>query len=242
MPQRLAIWLLMPWLLLASVQKPAASDYDVAILSYRLDGASELYFSARADVLFALFDTSPMLPGQQGNLIDFGELSQGTFDAGDVLIEKTQIEIGLGPAGFEAMSLMFHPLEDKLPIETPLDAMISIGVCNGPPVGTLVALQDLKSYVGFFTDIGELDEPLQITFPGSHYTTQRFRVLEFGPNGKTDDRIVQLQRGQVLSLRSVANTSENSTWFSIAAFAFGCLAFMTILRNQANTPHLIFVS
>ena len=242
MPQRFLILLLVPWLLLASGHKVAASDYDVTILSYRLDGASELYLSARADTLFALFETSPALPGQHGGLIDFGKLSQGTFDEGDALIAKTSIKIGPNPAGFEAMSLMFHPLADRLSLETPLDAMISIGVCNGPPAGTFVALQDLQSYVGYFTDVGELDQPLQIAFPGSHHAALRYRVLEFGPNGKTDDRIVQLQRGQVLSLSSVTNRTGNSIWFFIAALAFGCLSFMAVLRDQANKPNTIFAS
>lgn len=156
-----------------------ASAEEVTLVINRVDGATELFFSARADVLFDVFDTPATVLTGDTELIDFGDLRNGTFGIGDALLKTTDFRIDGAPAGFEAMSLMVHPLDDKLPMTTPLEGLISIGVCTGPPAGTMFQINELHGYVGYFTDIDSRAMPIQLTFPAHSGQITEISVHDF---------------------------------------------------------------
>ena len=199
-----------------------AKTSDVTILTQRIAGATELYISARADALFDLMGVTPATFVGPDDMVEFGTLRNGTFEAGDALLTHTPIQIGEVDAGFEAMSLMAHPLNDNLPMATPMEAMIAIGVCTGPPAGTLIALSDLQAYVGYFTDIDGVGADITLHFDAADGGPYTFTIHEYNRDGHIRTYAQTLNDKNMLVLNSA--TDRNSA--PLALF-LGLLAVLT---------------
>lgn len=193
----------------SSASGTIAKTNGVTILTQRTDGATELYISARADVLFGLMGVTPATFVGHDDMVDFGTLRNGTFEAGDALLTRTPIQIGEVDAGFEAMSLMAHPLEDSLPMATPMEAMIAIGVCTGPPAGALTALSDLQAYVGYFADIDSVGSDITLHFDAADSGPYTFTIHEYDDDGHIRTYAQTLHDTNMLVLNSA--TDRNSS-------------------------------
>lgn len=198
---------------------------ELTIVVSRDHDTTELYFASRADVLFDMFGASPRLLADTSGQVDFGDLRQGTFDIADTLLFNTPTMIGQQTAGFEAMSLMVHPLSDTLPMMTPLDAMIAIGVCSGPPAGTLIPLWELQAYVGYFTSMGSLDKAITIRLPQTDDIS--VTIHDFGPEGLLESYQIKLN-GQVPLILEPPSTSH----FPVLLGILGVLAGMALTVSK----------
>ncbi|MEM6407018.1 MAG: hypothetical protein AAF700_01230 [Pseudomonadota bacterium] len=198
-------------LVLAFGLTASASAQDITVLVQRDVDWTELYFSAEATTLFDVFDVAPETFSGHQDQVDFGIFRRGTAWIGDLFLSEATVTIRASDADFEAMSFMAHPMEDKLPMSTPLEALIAIGVCNGPEDGTLVSLSDLQGYVGFFSDVASDGEPIRISLPQSWEGTLDVRVLDFDSDGNLLEQDVVLPEGEDLILD---HTDANRPWLS----------------------------
>ncbi|MEM6941010.1 MAG: hypothetical protein AAF943_08455 [Pseudomonadota bacterium] len=212
---------------------PAFSS-DLTIVVGRDESSTEVYFSARGDVLFDVFDQSPALLTGDDEYIEFGGLSRGTFDAGDALLAKGDISIGGQSGVFEAMSMMVHPIQDKLPMQTPMDALIAIGVCNGPPAGTLIHVSGLQGYVGYFADRSAQDEGIRITFPANSADLTEVTVHDFSLGRKSLSYSVDVKADGSITLAPPEGTHP-SLWLTAAGAGAG-LGLLSLLTAVLLLP------
>ena len=227
-------WLFVFTLLLNCLASGAfAKVADVIIVIQRTAGATELYLSARADVLFELMGVTPAMFVGPDNMVDFATLQNGTSVAGDSLLLRTQIMIKEIDAGFEAMSLMAHPLSDKLPMTTPTEAMIAIGVCTGPPAGTFMALSALQAYVGYFTDVDSDGVAITLWFEAAPAGPYTFTVHEYDGGGHSRTYVQTLTGTGMLVLDSTPS-------HKLAPWAF--LLFGLIAALAAARPTFVFLN
>jgi hypothetical protein len=161
-----------------------ADAQDLTVLINRSEGATELFLAARADVLFDMMRASPTIFATKNGTVDFAKLRYGTFEAGDELLARTSVLIAGEDAGFEAMSLMAHPLEEKLPMRTPMEALIAIGICTGPPSGTFISIDGLQAYAGYFTDVDARGASVSIQFPYTRHAEQLVTVHDVSNSGQ----------------------------------------------------------
>ncbi|MEM8741488.1 MAG: hypothetical protein AAGE13_08315 [Pseudomonadota bacterium] len=127
----------------------AQPEPHIEIVIDRGPGTVELYLGMNAALMTQAFGLPPdALTDAQGT-VPFDDLRMGTWDIGDQMLSSVAAAIDEAPAKFEAMSLMVHPGDRRLPFVTPLDAMMAIAVCSVPTPETPPLLADLHAYVGY---------------------------------------------------------------------------------------------
>ena len=168
-----------------------AKGHDLTIVVNRDEDATELYFAGNAGDLQRIFAVSRDALADSEGLVDFAKFRDGTWDIGDRLLAKTAVTIAERDAGFEAMSLMFHHPSERLPMTTPMEAMLAISVCNGPAYGTRQPLDTLDAYAGYFAHKGSFDVPIRIQFPKTNGTPINVVIHDYhGADGMVSYRQV----------------------------------------------------
>lgn len=157
---------------------------DLTIVVNRHADWTELYLSASAPNLFETFDIQPSKFAGHDDQVDFASFQSGTAWLGDHLLDKSEISIGADVGGFEAMSFMVHPVAEKLSMTSPFEGMIAIGVCNGPRAGTMIDVNDLHAYVGYFSEKGSQGQPIEIDLPKGASASFKVQVHEFNETGE----------------------------------------------------------
>ncbi|MEP5759924.1 MAG: hypothetical protein ABJ327_11590 [Litoreibacter sp.] len=213
---------------------------DLTVVVHRGDDWTELYFAADALTLFNVFDVAPSALTGDSDKVDFGELRTGTAWLGDRLVLDTDISFGKNPVLFEAMSFMVHPVEAKLPITSPYEAMVAIGVCNGPEAGTYVSISDLYSYVGYFVDQSSADGAIEIDFPTSQQDPLSIKIYDYGTAGEINRNHIILDAGDALRIPAPRMPTPNRalTFFLGGVIMFGvAMVPLTINRRLNGTSN-----
>ncbi|MEL7097870.1 MAG: hypothetical protein AAGM84_03490 [Pseudomonadota bacterium] len=214
---------------LASVL-PAASA-ELTVIVNRSDAGTEVYLSAPAPDLFTLTATSPDVVPGGGGAVDIAAFSQGTWEIGDALFANSRLEIGGAAAPLEAMSFMLHAASEAMPMDTPLDALMAIELCNVAEPGQTQDWDALVGYVGYFTprvaagDTITLDLPLQ--------TEVTARVIDAATDGTLREWRTTLGPKEALLL-SPPETRQSGLWplGGLAVFAaVVCAALIGRLRR-----------
>lgn len=184
----------------SSAWSAAAQARDITLVTHRTAEWTELYVAAKAGTLFEVFDVPPTALTGADDRVDFGALRTGTAWLGDRLLETTRLRLGAHDAVFEAMSFMVHPADDKLPMTTPYEGLVAIGVCTGPEAGTHVSMSDLHAYVGYFAGLGGLDQPITLEFSQERTDALTVLVYEYDDAGliATYSRLVAVGEDLVL--------------------------------------------
>lgn len=145
-----------------AVLSSGARADDVSIIVNRSHTFTEVYISAKAETLFATFNADPGIVPMQDGLVDYSDFASGTWGIGDTLLTGATLRIDQLVVQPEAMSFMLHPSDDTLRFETPLDGMISIGVCNALTSDEFYMFSDLTGYVGYYIDHGSTGSTLDL--------------------------------------------------------------------------------
>ena len=157
---------------------------DLTLILDRLPDSVELYMTLpadRADDIFGL--PQEALTGAAG-VVDYDDLRQGTAPLGDRLIAGTSTTLAGRELGFEAMSLMVHPVTDPLPMTTPFEGLLSILVCTAPEPEVPPTLDALRMYAGYVAYVETAEAPFTFTLPRSatgpvDVTLREFRAGTF---------------------------------------------------------------
>ncbi len=136
------------------VASPVAGQ-DVSIVLDRSERAVELFLGMPARTAVDAFGLSPDLLTEADGTVDFIGFRQGTWDIGDALFDGVEARIGTEIAAFEGMSVMVHLADQRLPMTTPLDALIAISVCGVEPPDTPPTIDDLYLYAGLIAETSD---------------------------------------------------------------------------------------
>ena len=208
-----------------AVARPVAAETP-SILVHRGDQAVEVYFSVPSTMLLSLFDLSPQVIEGPDGTVDFDGLRLGTYDIGDDLFAGVTAEIGGVPATFEALSLMVHPNDAKLPMTNPIEAMIAIAVCTVPTPAVPPTLTDLHAYVGYIAYTDTPQGPIQLTMPETGRGAVTFEVMEFTDfEARGVSQIVVADGG---TLRLEPGAAPHSPWTVAMAALLGLIALMLV--------------
>ena len=183
----------------ANVGTPARAA-DITLVVDRQPNAIELYLTMSAHLISTTFNVPDRIIAEADGTVDFEPLRMGTFDIGDALFEGVSQELGGEPVFFEAMSLMVHPKKNALPLETPLDGMISIAVCTVTPPNEPIMLHDLQLYGGYIAYVDRPMDALAISFPmlGKEALTVETRDYSGGRLNKVEQRSLSAQAPSIL--------------------------------------------
>ena len=174
----------------------------------RRESSLELYISGRADLLFDMFDMPHREVADNDGLLQLRDLQSGTWQLGDRLIAGSRFSLGRQEISFEAMSLMLHPIEDRLPLRDSVDGLVAIAVCtaiDGPP--RALKLSELQAYVGLHAEVDDSQGQLVLRLAGAAPVELHADVRDFvdgNPIGRYPagaDRLTDLQFGQAAATR-----------------------------------------
>ncbi|MEO0496169.1 MAG: hypothetical protein AAF141_02190 [Pseudomonadota bacterium] len=121
----------------------------MSVIIDRQDEVIELYFGLPARGLSEVFALPiSQLPGES-SAVDFAKMREGTWDLGDASFQSVATSLGGKPVEFEAMSMMVHPDDERLPFRNALDGTLAVSVCGIPIPQDAQSVQDLYAYAGF---------------------------------------------------------------------------------------------
>ena len=137
---------------------------EVALIVDRKDGDIELFFGLPAARITDVFAAPPQILVDADGLVTFDDLREGTWDAGDDLFAGVEARLGARSVSFEAMSVMVHPIDQRVPLNDPLDGIIAVSICMAIIPGARLPLDTLYLYAGFIGYAEETDAPLELSF------------------------------------------------------------------------------
>lgn len=145
----------------------------------RSDGHVEVYFSTPATTLFDLFGLPPQAIAGRDGTVDFNRMRLGTADIGDELFDKVESRIASVETQLKAMSVMVHPIGDKMPLNTALDGIIAISVCVAENPAQPPTLAQLQAYSGFVVTTDEHTSTVSMKMPNPVATSWRVSVRDY---------------------------------------------------------------
>ncbi|MEM9139021.1 MAG: hypothetical protein AAGB15_04265 [Pseudomonadota bacterium] len=137
---------------------------DLEIVIDRHEDAIELFVATPASNFGPIFGATPAGLANSDGLVEIDPLRQGTWAIGDALFRDTNATTGDEPVVFEAMSFMVHPVEDRVPMTDPLEAVLAVSVCTVDLPGQVFALDRLFGYAGFIAYTGRAGDALSVDF------------------------------------------------------------------------------
>lgn len=158
---------------------------SLTIIVDRSTDNSELYVAGPADTLLALFDVDPSVVPTRDGVVDYDAFSLGTWGIGDALLKHTRVTFNKEQAGFEAMSFMLHPAEDALPMQTPLDANIAIGICSALSSTERYRLNDMTGYVGYFSPQSSAASAIEVVLPAVSQSSLNVTIIDYAQNASS---------------------------------------------------------
>ncbi len=190
--------------------RATSQDAQLQIVVERSEGYVELYLSTPAASLVELFDLPPQkLVGSDGN-VNFDHLRLGTAHIGDRLFERVRSQAGGTDIKFEAMSLMLHPISEKLPLNNALDGAIAIGVCN-TPTPEHRGLSRLQAYTGLIVDTEKFAETISLKLPNSSEKTWTVIVRDHVDGKLSREYVATISGDGKLTLPGPTGTSNNTS-------------------------------
>ena len=161
----------------------AARADSLTIILDRSTNSSELYVAGPAETLLALFDVDRAVIPMQDGVVDYSAFALGTWGIGDALLQNTRVTFDNAPSGFEAMSFMLHPSEDALPLQTPFDANMAIGICSALSSPERYALEEMTGYVGYFSDQTSSASTIEVVLPSVSRTSLNISGVDYMQGG-----------------------------------------------------------
>lgn len=152
---------------------------EVRMVVERRDSSLELYISARADVLFDMFGLAHNEVADENGLVRLRDLQSGTWELGDRLIAGSKFTLGGNAISFEAMSLMLHPLDDRLPLRDSVDGLVAVAVCTAIDEPRALGLSELQAYIGVIAEVDDSQAALAMRLSGTPPIDLRTDVRDF---------------------------------------------------------------
>ena len=156
-----------------------AAAADLEILVDRNPERLELFLSTRAENFVPIFGLPPERLTDENGIVDFPSLRNGTWEIGDALLRGVPAALDGAAVAFEAMSLMVHPLDRPLPVETPFDALLALNVCSVEEPTTPLTLAELQGYVGYIAYVEDAGGALTLRLPKTGRGDLHIAVREF---------------------------------------------------------------
>ncbi len=170
----------------------AGAGYELSVVVERRAGSVELFVGLPAEGLVEVFAMpAAALAGADGT-VDFDGLRDGTVAIGEAILNPVATALGGRPVTFEAMSMMVHPEQWKLPLRDPVDGLIAVSVCTVPAPAWAPTLEDLHAYSGFIAYTDDPLQPLHLRFPGTGRAPVAVVVRDF-----TDGVLTAVHRATV---------------------------------------------
>lgn len=193
---------------------------ELQLLISRTENTVEIYWSTPADQLEPVFGLpNDWLLNNEG-AVEFAPLREGTFLQADKVFADIDVKVGAEPFLFEAMSMMVHPATEALPFTNPLEALISIEVCNVDDPTVPLTSSDLQAYAGFFAYDVDGMERLSLHFPETGRSEMEMTVLDFYNGHLVGEKSVLVGDGQGVSIAQVDQSllpNEGGIWAKVAA-------------------------
>lgn len=164
--------------LLALAPPLTASASDVTLVVERGPDTVEIFLGLPAEGLVDYFGLPPERLEDETGEVAFEPLRLGTWAIGDDVFAGVEATIGGAPAIYEAMSLMVHPEDQKLPLWNSFDGMTAIAVCSVEPPEN-PTLDRLYSYVGYIAYPAAPDGALTFRLPETGRAALRFEIRDF---------------------------------------------------------------
>lgn len=226
-----AVLLLLVWNP-AELAASAEDADDVVLIVQRDNRAVEMFFGMPARTAVRRFGLDPALLQQADGRVEFAAFRQGTWDIGDALLEMTDVRIGDAPAKFESTSLMVHLNAQRLPFDTPLDALTAISVCGVEPPEVPPALDDLYLYAGFVTYSADPAGPLRIVLPPGGRGAVKLKVRQFRDGALLAVREVTAEPGKPFVVGGVVPLLRRPVILVLVVCLFGLALLVLIVRRR----------
>ena len=208
-----------------------AATLDLIVL--RSDDAVEVFTSTRADTYVELFGLDPQALAEPDGTVDFDALREGTFDTAEDMFTSVRAQISGQPAVFEAMSMMVHPIDDRLSFLTPVDGMVAMAVCTVPTPDVPPTMETLWGYAGFIAFTERAGDDVHLTLDAMTVPGVDVSVRYFTTEGFQGRETLTLLRGDTLVLGApTASMSPIWLWVAVAAMALsaGGLTYRMLMR------------
>jgi hypothetical protein len=209
-----------------------AAASDVTMVIERGPTTVEVFLGMPAEGLVDYFGLPPERLEDETGEVAFEPLRLGTWTIGDDVFAGVEARIGGAPASYEAMSLMVHPEDQKLPLYNSFDGMMAIAVCSVEPPEN-PTLDRLYSYVGYIAYPGDPNGALQFTLPETGRDALRFEIRDFREGALLAETQVTVPDGGTLALAPAPpkrwfedrlDTLALSLFVALATIGFGAYA------------------
>jgi hypothetical protein len=203
-----------------------AAAQDMTLVIERGETTVEVFFGLPAEGLVEVFGLPPERLEDQSGQVAFEPLRQGTWLIGDEVISTTDARIGGAEARYEAMSLMVHPEDQKLPLYDLYDGLLAIAVCSvEPPENPTLA--NLHAYIGYIAYPEDPNAALSFTLPKTNRGAIEVEIRDFRQGKLLIEETVTLEDGGQIALPA-APAPVNRATLGLGAF-FGALTVIGAL-------------
>lgn len=188
---------------------PGWADPDLRLILDRQDSSLEVFANIPAAQLPSVFGLSAKGLAAADGRVSYGAFREtGTYDFGKDMSARVGLSSADGPSELDAMAVMVHPVDLKVPYQTPFDAVLAMAICNveDPPVPPLV--EELQLYSGFVAYPFDGKNGGQITLPLSHAIEVELTTYVDSAFHSTQTLI--LEPGDAITLPAVSDPS----WWS----------------------------
>lgn len=197
---------------------------DLTVVVERGETTIEVFFAQPAENLVDVFALPPERLEDDRGIVAFEPLRLGTWLIGDDVIAGTETLVDGKPEVFEAMSLMVHPEDQKLPMYDAFDGFIAIAVCSVEPPED-PTLDMLYSYVGYIAYPEDPDAPLAFTLPKTGRDAITVEMREFRAGELLSETQVTLADGGAITLDAAPEPTVSiagiGLWAMLAGLGLG---------------------
>lgn len=206
----------------------------------RSDTYVEVFLSLKAQALDAVFTLPPSALADDTGAVIFDSIREdGSFDIGDEMFARVSARIGAESAEFEAMSLMLHPLEAPLRLDTPLDGLIAIEVCTVPAEELPGTLHDLQAYAGFIAYTDNTHGALRLDLPKTGRGDLEVEIRDFSGGERVGTRTVVVTDGGSILMDPSSYKIAGALQFIWILLPASLGLVIATLRRAASNRHAV---
>ena len=216
-----------------------ASSLDIIVL--RGEDTIEVFFSAPTRGYIDLFGMSPSMLEEPDGTVDFDALREGTFDMADDIFASVDTWFAGAPVFFEAMSMMVHPIDDRLQFRTPVDGMVAMAVCTVPTPDIPPALDTLWAYSGFITYVDDPSGPVSLELTAMTLPSVEVSVRYFTEEGFVGRETFTHAAGTTLLLGNPSSAVPLWVlWLIIVGLALGAgvITYRVVMTRIWRAPQI----
>lgn len=174
----------------------AVAREQMIIVIDRSETYVEVFLSLQARALEEVFSLPPSALIDDSGTVVFDSIREnGSFDIGDEMFRDIAARIGAETVRFEAMSLMLHPLDAPLRLDTPLDGLIAIEVCSVPAEELPGTLNDLQAFAGFIAYTDNPEGALVLGLPKTGRGDVEVEIRDFSGGKRVGTRTAVVTDG-----------------------------------------------